>query len=1146
MQRLLLPLFLLIVLCGLGAGIWWLSSRAPEASPPSAASAAAPATPTSDAATALDESGAPKSADARSAALPELPPGAVVLRGELRLPAGIQDPGPVVVYDLSERASYRDLARLLEREPKADEKPEPDELRIVAQCQAGANGAFELSLPEGSRRAYLLVQGRFLYLEHTREIDLRRQQRVTLVPRAGACLVGTVKLPEGASLTTLEDLRVELGPVIRGAMAMRPDAPGKRKVKTPGGAFELRAVACDSGYRLTIQSDAYALVEREVEQLRAGETRAFELVLEPGGTLRGVVRDPEGQPREGAEVAGAHAGDWFGVDDREVRSAKSGPDGAFELAHVPAGKLELRARLSGFLPSEKKEIELPGGGVTEGVALELRAGQALAGTVTFVDGKPAGGAEVKVGFDLSQAAGLGGLNALEGADGSATADAEGRFRVGGLGKGPFTVRASALPPGASVPEGTKKEDAQLHARADGVTPGTQALVLVLRDAEALHGRVVDAAQKPVAKFKVKVQHEGKGLLAGLGQDSQERAIDDAEGKFRVGGLSAGTWKLWVSAEDCATSDPQSLTLPQTSDAPELVITLQPSCTVSGRVVSAQGQPVGAAHVTNDGSGPAWQKALSGAPPEPQADSDADGTFRLEGLKPGHADLVASAPEHARSLPQPLELVAGVEQKDVVLTLREGGSISGEVYDEQGKPLAGMFVQGTLVARYDVHFENSDGEGRFQFEHLEPGTYQVVAFAAKALGAAGADQNSFMSNMKMASAEVQDGQDTHVILGAPPADPVLVVGRVTHAGEPYTDALVSFIHEGKDVLTRMKNVSVDKQGAFEVRLNESGRYSISVQRLRTGGMGQQNTVEFVREIPKEKRFELVLEMPTGRISGKVLDPEGNPAKGERVTLHPHSALIGGSMWGGMYVEAQTDGDGFYDLDALRPGAYVLSVGGMAMGGIFGSDAAHGREVRSDIKVSEGDWLRDIDFRLRKPGKVDVLVVGEDDKPIPKAAIFARDAGGNLLDRLSMISTDDNGIAHYGGLAPGEYSFSSRMDVRASSEGARVKIGEGESQQVKLVLQGASLLLVQVVDSAGQNVQAALSVLDAQGHEAGGMYGMNEIMDLFAKNGLDFTTTRVGPLPPGKYTVSAHTADGKAGTKPVTLSGQPERKLTIRVE
>jgi hypothetical protein len=147
---------------------------------------------------------------------------------------------------------------------------------------------------------------------------------------------------------------------------------------------------------------------------------------------------------------------------------------------------------------------------------------------------------------------------------------------------------------------------------------------------------------------------------------------------------------------------------------------------------------------------------------------------------------------------------------------------------------------------------------------------------------------------------------------------------------------------------------------------------------------------------------------------------------------------------------------------------------------------------------------------------------------------------------MVASDENGVAHYGGLAPGEFSFSSRMDVRASAEGARVKVGEGESKSVKLVLQGGSLLLVQVQDTEGKNVQAAISVLDSQGHEAGAMYGLKELMEQFSKNGLDFVTTRVGPLPPGKYTVSARTSDGKTGTKPVTLTGQPERKLTVRVE
>ncbi len=1163
MKRFSLIFLSIVILVGLGVGLWWSTTRTsssvrPDASKTEAEAAGAdkPVAPPTE----LEGSvpGEAQAATERALAAPAAPASASgTLKGSVRLPPAIDEKGTLTVYALAERAPYRELVRLLEGEQrrssgaKHEDDPEgksgsakPADTsdtgqRILARAIVANDGRFELALPEGSRRAFLALQGRFLYLERTQEVDLTRGREPLLLASVGARVKATLTLPEGSPLAVLEDLRVELNPALRGAMMMNPDRAARRRQRLDGAGVEFRAVPLAETWKLQIESDAFAFVEKPITGLRAGETRELALSLEPGGTLRGVVKKPDGQPCADARVLASSEGDWFGVDDREVRSAKSGADGSFELPHVPAGALKLRAEADNFLSSPKTDLELPAGRVTEGLVLVLREGQAVGGTLRWSDGSPAAGVEVRASFDLSQVGGMGAFNALEGAEGRSKSDAEGRFHIGGLGKGPFTLRAHAPVPGAA-------KDEQQSARVDGITPGTLDVALVLREGAHVRGRVVDEAAQPVAKFRVRLQHEGKGMLAALGQDSEERAIDEPAGSFDVGGLSEGNWKLWISAEHFAPSEARSLTLPLAPDAPALEIVLAKSSSVSGRVVAADGSAVSGADVRIDAGGPNWQRQMSGAPPDPETQSGEGGAFVLEGLRPGHVSLVASARDQARSLPVALELVGGAETKDVVLQLRAGGSISGEVFDESGKPVAGMLVQATELARYDQRASSSDGEGRFRFEHLEPGTYQVVAFASKALGKAGSDSGAeFLSSMKTASANVRDGEDTHVVLGAPPADPVQVVGRVVHAGQPYTGALVSFVHEGKDVLAKMKNVSVDAQGAFEVRLDEPGRYSVSVQRI-TGGMGQQNTVEFLREVPKEKRFEMVLEMPTGRVSGKVLDPEGNPAKGERVSMHPRAALVGGTMWGGAFIEAQTDGDGRYDIQALRPGDYVLSAGGMQMGGIFGSEAAHGREIRSDIKVSEGDWLRDVDFRLRKPGKVDVTVVGEDDHPIPKAAIFVRDAGGNLLDRFTMVATDEGGLAHYGGLAPGEYSFSSRMDVRASAEGARVKVGEGETKSVKLVLQGGTTLLVQIVDSSGQSVQAPVSVVDEAGREVAGMYGLAEIMDMFSKNGVDFGTARIGPLPPGKYKVSAQTPDGKKGSKPVTLTGQPERKLTLRVE
>jgi hypothetical protein len=41
-------------------------------------------------------------------------------------------------------------------------------------------------------------------------------------------------------------------------------------------------------------------------------------------------------------------------------------------------------------------------------------------------------------------------------------------------------------------------------------------------------------------------------------------------------------------------------------------------------------------------------------------------------------------------------------------------------------------------------------------------------------------------------------------------------------------------------------------------------------------------------------------------------------------------------------------------------------------------------------------------------------------------------------------------------------------------------------------------------------------------------------------------RVGPLPPGSYEVRAIAEDGRSAQRPLELTGQPERKLKLRLK
>ncbi|MBI5365057.1 MAG: carboxypeptidase regulatory-like domain-containing protein, partial [Planctomycetes bacterium] len=402
----------------------------------------------------------------------------------------------------------------------------------------------------------------------------------------------------------------------------------------------------------------------------------------------------------------------------------------------------------------------------------------------------------------------------------------------------------------------------------------------------------------------------------------------------------------------------------------------------------------------------------------------------------------------------------------------------------------------------------------------------------------------VSKMKMGSADLVDGETTHLVLGAPPKDPVAVRGRVTHAGEPYTGAMVSYVRIGAGAAgNRFKSATTNARGEYALQLGEPGEYDVSVQRFQGGG-NQQNVVEFARSVPSGKEAVIDLELPTGRISGRVVDDEKQPIAGARVTLTSEGAGEPGTLWGGHYNETATNGEGLFDIQALRPGRYTLFAGGMTLGGAFGDDSVHGREAITGVQVAEGEWRKDVDFRLKRPGTIDVVVVDDGGKPASGASIFVRTRAGELVDRFSLSASGPDGACKYGGLAPGRYTVSAREGVRASVEGGEVEVRSGEHTPARVVLSTGTYIVVSVVDAEQKPLTASLSVRDEAGREVGSMLSLADLMQLFAQGGAPTDERRLGPFPAGKYRVTATLADGRSLVKPVSLSGQTERKLNLR--
>ena len=68
-----------------------------------------------------------------------------------------------------------------------------------------------------------------------------------------------------------------------------------------------------------------------------------------------------------------------------------------------------------------------------------------------------------------------------------------------------------------------------------------------------------------------------------------------------------------------------------------------------------------------------------------------GRFSFDDVPSASSTLAASHESWAASEPFPVDVPPGATAEDVVLQLRVGGTITGEVYDEEGKPDAGQAV-----------------------------------------------------------------------------------------------------------------------------------------------------------------------------------------------------------------------------------------------------------------------------------------------------------------------------------------------------------------------------------------------------------------------------------------------------------------------
>ena len=1061
----------------------------------------------------------------------------------VQLPADAPPDSTLVVLALNGPLSYREIYGYRGIVPERERLQSDSSYKgLLAVANIDANGEARIAFPPDVETPHVAISGRYLFSPGAQSIDLAAGF-VQLQPELGAYVSGRLLAPPGVE-GEWKDAVVRISTDIFSSINVGTTSGPRIGMQVDcevGSTFEFTAVPLTSSFMIGSDSEQFAFNYKEGYKPEAGEHLTIDIQLSAGARILGRVLDEDGQPVVGAEVD-ARTGEFFGRFVFEAREAETDEEGNFVLPAVRAGDVRLLVEHEDFRDYKTPdELSLKEGEELTYPDIQLIKGAQIAGVVMYPDGSPAHGTQLKIEVDYSTNTVGGPMNPLNfsGVDQTVIADGEGEFTLGGLSGGPYRLVASRVQSGESNQiTGTWRGEINGLAPVEDVESSTQ-LLLVLEAPISVSGLVTDLQGAPVPKFTVTANLRAKQWYR-PSTSTRTEVYESEDGTFVFEDLQSGVWNFIGKAEGFAVAEGVEFTLP----SEELVeLKLSKPASISGHVVDPDGKPIAGAIVEPELDMQQMvhraQGILDGVI---TSTTDAAGTFRLEGLLPGAGTVSAAKDGFAGSEGFGYDVEEGEAIQDVELVLRVGGTITGELLDDDGNPKAGADIFIQKPAGLQRRTTRTDKDGRFEETHLEPTTWQVMALNLTSESGE-FDRAEMMSTMKIAMVELKDGATEHVILGAPPANPVIVKGKVTANGEPVDEALISFIPSNGGGFDKMKLDSSDEDGQFEVTLDEPGDYLATVQRM--GALGQQNNLEFRKRIPEQETYELNFELPVGRISGTVYGPTGDPKAGARVTLNIDGGAEFGTMFGGKYTESLTDDNGDFELNYLRPGGYLVAAGGNVLGGMFGEDTTVGGRMVQRVQINEGEWLRNVEFHLKKPGTIVGTVVDHSGKPVSDAVLFARNEAGNLLETFSFLTSDAGGRFEYTGLAPGNYTIAARMGSGASSENEIIRVRSDEVTEAKLTLDPGTILKVTLQDKSGELVAAIVSVTDAEGREMNGMLAIKDIMEKYS-SGVGSLEQNVGPLPPGIYTVRASTEDGRSTRKSVTLSGQETRKLRLRLK
>ncbi len=767
------------------------------------------------------------------------------------------------------------------------------------------------------------------------------------------------------------------------------------------------------------------------ESVERGSVRdSVEIALRRLGSLRVEVRDPAGNPAAGAIVTIAGSSLW------PARRTEAGADGVAKIAGLLGGAYDLKATLGSLVSAPFIGYELARG-ANDSLTLVLEPGRMVTAVVTDGEGP---NPVLVPGADVVLAEGGLGSFPLRGRTGT-----DGKVVLGPISPGAATLaaRARGFVGGAVV------------AVPDVLTEPVR--VPLLRGA-TLRGEVVDSRGFPIDGASIEiVGTDLRGMP--VAETPFANRFQGAHFAWSLGGpvplIPAGELGVMpgpvppIPAPGAAPSAPADpfLSAPEPSDADE-VEAFEPWISASdgsfvarpvtpGRVRALVRHPAyveGASELVSLTPGAEAEVrvvllqggTLLGRVLDDRGTPVADAEVEISGSRSGVARATLTASDGSFEFAAvPAEVVVSVTRREDIgrvalrktVSVREGERVEIEltlpaprdavrivVTDADGQPIELAEVNALsldpAVPLRSTLFTDQAGEAM-----LDNALGLALRVTVRAPGAPTTTQ-SFASAPESVTFELSPG--------------VLVQGSVTavRGRVSVAQALVTLVVDGE-----RKTALTDANGSFVLRDVPEGRARLTVSHPDYAEAEQ--TVAIASTGRSDRPFELEpvdLEEP-GEITGIVVDAEGEPVSGARVTLGSAASYLPvGTLPRGTAV---SDSEGRFTLSGVRPGVHRVEA----------IAAVVGRGSVSGVRVEARRTTEDVELTLKGAASDD------DSLASGGLAVTLGERGSGSALEIVVVQVAEGSEAERAGLREGDLllavdgaAASDMRDARARLSGA----------------------------------------------------------------------------------------------------------------